>query len=161
MYSVQFKLADVSDAMAIVRLRQQIWSTTYRGIYPDTMIDDFDYCWHIEKEVSRIQRSDFAVYLIEIDHYLVGYLTMSNGVKAILQSLYILAEYQGRGIGKAAIEYVKGYFRNAGRNEFICHCHPENRNARTFYEKMGGVVVCTDMDNEEHWQDSVTYQFLV
>ena len=32
MYSVQFKLADVSDAMAIVRLRQQIWSTTYRGI---------------------------------------------------------------------------------------------------------------------------------
>lgn len=161
MQNVQFKLADVSDAIAIVRLRQQIWSTTYRGIYPDMMIDDFDYRRHIEKEERRIQRSDFAVHLIEIDHCPVGYLTMSNGVKAILQSLYILAEYQGCGIGKAAIEYVKEYFRNAGKNEFICHCHPENRNARFFYERMGGVVVGTDMDNEEHWQDSVTYQFLV
>ena len=40
MYSVQFKLADVSDAMAIVRLRQQIWSTTYRGIY----------CFHAKRQ---------------------------------------------------------------------------------------------------------------
>lgn len=72
---IHFIPATENDAIAIVELRKQIWSTTYRGIYPDCMIDNFDYPWHKEKELQRIRRSDYAVYLITIDNLNIGYLT--------------------------------------------------------------------------------------
>ena len=37
-----FVEAAKEDAAAIIALRHQIWGTTYRGIYPDDMIDNFD-----------------------------------------------------------------------------------------------------------------------
>ncbi len=40
---VRFVPASEDDAMTIVALRQKVWASTYRGIYPDSMIDVFDY----------------------------------------------------------------------------------------------------------------------
>ena len=39
---VRFEQATEDDAQTIIELRKQIWATTYRGFYPDSMIDDFD-----------------------------------------------------------------------------------------------------------------------
>ena len=36
-----FVRACSEDVPSIIGLRHRIWSTTYRGIYPDCMIDDF------------------------------------------------------------------------------------------------------------------------
>ena len=49
-----FVEAAKEDAAAIIALRYRIWGTTYRGIYPDDMIDNFDWAWHREKELLRI-----------------------------------------------------------------------------------------------------------
>ena len=67
----------------------------------------------------------------------------------------------GRGIGRAAFDFIKAYCRERGAKSFICHCVPENLNARAFYEKMGGEVIGADLENEERWQNSVTYRFAV
>lgn len=48
---VRFELETEDDAKTIIELRKRIWATTYRGLYPDSMIDDFDYAWHLEKEL--------------------------------------------------------------------------------------------------------------
>lgn len=37
-----FVEAAKEDVPEIIALRHQIWGTTYRGIYPDDMIDNFD-----------------------------------------------------------------------------------------------------------------------
>ena len=37
-----FVEATEEDVPSIIGLRQRIWSTTYRGIYPDSMIDEFE-----------------------------------------------------------------------------------------------------------------------
>ena len=49
-----FVEAAKEDVPEIIALRHQIWGTTYRGIYPDDMIDNFDWVWHQEKELLRI-----------------------------------------------------------------------------------------------------------
>ena len=41
-----FVEATEEDVPSIIGLRQRIWSTTYRGIYPDSMIDEFDWDRH-------------------------------------------------------------------------------------------------------------------
>lgn len=79
----------------------------------------------------------------------------------MLQSLYILEEYQHQGIGRTAFDFVKQYCTEMGVDSFICNCLPENWNARKFYEKMGGAIVGEDMDNEESWMNSVIYRFMV
>lgn len=151
--------ATESDVIEIIELRRQIWATTYRGIYPDSMIDVFDYSWHKEKELQRIRHPHYAVYLITDSNRNIGYLTMRKTDIITLQSLYIMSEYQHQGIGKQAFDFVIKYCKDNNAHSFICHCVPDNWNARRFYEKMGGKIVGEDVDNEESWMNSVIYQF--
>ena len=64
-----------------------------------------------------------------------------------------------QGIGRQAFDFMSAYCREHHATAFICHCVPENFNARSFYERMGGEVIGEDLTNEERWQNSVTYQF--
>ncbi|MBQ8354135.1 MAG: GNAT family N-acetyltransferase [Oscillospiraceae bacterium] len=158
---VRFDLATEGDGQTIIELRKQIWGTTYRGFYPDSMIDDFDYGWHLEKELRRIRSPEYSVYRIVKDDQNIGYLSLRKTDVVSLQSLYLLKEYQHKGIGRLAFDFVKRYCRDLGADSFTCHCLPENWNARAFYEKMGGKVIGEDMDNEESWMNSVIYRFEV
>ena len=158
---VRFELATEDDAQTIIELRKQIWGTTYRGFYPDSMIDDFDYAWHLEKELQRIRHPEYRVYRLVKDDRNIGYLSMRKTDVVMLQSLYVLEEYQHQGIGRTAFEFVRQYCRENSADAFVCHCLPENWNARKFYEKMGGKVIGEDMDNEENWMNSVIYRFTV
>ena len=158
---VCFALAAEDDAQTIVALRKQIWATTYRGFYPDSMIDDFDDAWHLAKELQRIRHPEYRVYRIVKDGRNIGCLSTRKRAVMMLQSLYILEEYQHRGIGRAALDFVKRYCKENSADSFICHCLPENWNARKFYEKMGGEVICEDLGNEECWMNSVIYRFTV
>ena len=156
---VRFELATDDDAKIIIELRKQIWGTTYRGFYPDSMIDDFDYTWHLEKELQRIRHPEYCVYRIVKKDRNIGYLTIRKTDVVMLQSLYILEEYQHQGIGKLAFDFVKQHCRENEADSFVCHCLPENWNARKFYEKMGGTIIGEDMDNEDSWMNSVIFRF--
>lgn len=157
--SVDFILAQERDAETIALLRQKIWATTYRGIYPDEMIDHFDLAWHAEKDRQRIQSASFSVYLLQIDQTPVGYLILRMADPATLMSLYVLSDYQKQGIGTQAMAFAKECFQKAGMTSFLCHCQPDNANAIAFYHRMGGKIVDRDMENQESWQNSVVFQF--
>ena len=89
-----FVRACSEDVPSIIGLRHRIWSTTYRGIYPDCMIDDFAWDWHSEKELARVNDSAYSVYLIRKGQQDIGYLTIHQADGVTLQSLYIVSEYQ-------------------------------------------------------------------
>ena len=154
-----FVEATEEDVPSIIGLRQRIWSTTYRGIYPDSMIDEFDWDRHREMELLRVHHPAYSVYLIRKGRQNIGYLTIHQANVITLQSLYIVSEYQRQGVGRAAFEHVKAFCRECDAASFICYCVPENVNARAFYERMGGTLIGADLTNDEKWQNSVTYQF--
>lgn len=156
---VEFVLAKESDAPLVAQLRQKVWSTTYRGIFPDEMIDAFDYGWHTERDLYRIRCRDYAVWLMVKEETAIGYLILKKGTPVLLNSLYVLLEYQRQGIGKQAFEVTKQYCLTHGAVEFTCYCQPDNKNAMAFYKKMGGAVVGYDMGNEEDWKNSVIWRF--
>ena len=41
--SVEFRRASPEDARLLAETRRRAWDTTYRGIYPDAMIDEYDW----------------------------------------------------------------------------------------------------------------------
>ena len=59
--------ASEEDVPSIIALRQRIWGTTYRGVYPDSMIDNFDWDWHREMELLRVHHPAYSVYLVRKD----------------------------------------------------------------------------------------------
>lgn len=159
--TVVFRRAQEEDAAVIAELRQEIWSTTYRGIYPDDMIDQFDYAWHTQKDAQRIKSPAYAVYLMMQEDHPIGYITLHISVPAHLLSLYLRQEYQHRGIGRRVFSFIQEVFQTRGVSTFTCECQPDNVHAMTFYHRCGGRVVGEDLSNEESWQNSVTFQFYV
>ena len=158
---VEFCPAQLDDARVIAQLRKKIWSTTYRGIYPDEMIDQFDLDWHTQKDAQRIQNPDYAVYLIRREGVAIGYITLHHSQLPHLLSLYLEEKFQHCGIGHQAMEFVKDYFKVQGAKHFTCQCQPDNIHAMEFYRRNGGNAVKRDLNNEESWQNSVTFQFNV
>ena len=156
---VEFQPAQMGDAPVIAQLRKKIWSTTYRGIYPDEMIDQFDLDWHTQKDVQRIQNPDYAVYLMKREGCAIGYITLHRSQPAHLLSLYLDEKFQNCGIGHQAMEFIKNDFASQGAKYFTCQCQPDNAHAMAFYRRNGGNVVREDFDDEESWQNSVTFQF--
>ena len=57
MNNSMFVEATAADALTIIGLRRRIWDTTYRGINPDSMIDELDSARNNEKELSSIHKS--------------------------------------------------------------------------------------------------------
>ena len=159
MLDVCFLPATELDVETIVALRKTIWSTTYRGIYPEDMIDHFDFDWHRKKEEQRMRNSEYSSWIIATEGRNVGYLTVRETHALQLQSLYLLKDFQRKGIGAAAMNFVKQRCFRRGRKTFFCSCVPLNQNARRFYEKMGGRVICEDCSDAECWKHSVTYEF--
>ena len=157
--TVGFRRAQEEDAAVIAKLRQEIWATTYRGIYPDDMIDQFDYAWHTQKDAQRIKSPAYAVYLITLEDHPIGYITLHISEPAYLLSLYLRQEYQRQGIGHRAFSFIREVFQTLGVSTFTCECQPDNEQAMTFYRRCGGRVVGEDLSNEESWQNSVTFQF--
>ena len=162
MMNVEFIPAKASDAAVISTLRQRIWDTTYRGIYPDAVIDDFNYDWHQQRDLKKISDPSFTVYLIKYGSENIGYFIFQHaGAGVCLHSLYVLREYQHRGIGKQAFSVLKDYCRENGISRFTCGCHPDNENAMRFYQQMGGVVTKTDIGHKNRQEDGVIFEFNV
>lgn len=158
---IRFTPAKPGDESTLGHLRQRCWAATYRGIYPDEMINQFDYAWHAKHDLARITSPQFEVFLITEDAAPIGYMTIQHGAPPLLYSLYLLPSHQHRGIGRMAFERMRHFCTEQEQPFFLCNCQPENTNAIAFYQHMGGVIIARDEDNEEAFMNSVTLRFPV
>ena len=157
--SIRYTPAVVSDAPVIAALRQQIWSTTYRGIYPDEVIDGYDLTAHTARDLARIRDDGLWVYVIRDGDTPVGYFSFTAAPRVHIASLYVLPTYQRQGTGHAAFAIAQAYCREHGISTFTCNCNEHNTPARGFYEHMGGKAIKVDSGHENRQEDQVTYQF--
>ena len=157
---VSFIIAKPNEAKELSELRQKVWNTTYRGIYPDDIIDNFDYDFHNKKDYFRITSDDFLVYFITEENEKIGYLILEKKRPLLyVQSLYLLEGFRGKGIGRKAFEMIRGFCKENGYKRFYLGCHPQNEKALGFYEKMGGVITERDEGHKNNKENSVKIEF--
>ncbi len=159
--SVEFILADENGAKIIAELRREIWSTTYRGIYSDERIDNYDYEEHRRRDLTRIRDDSYHVYLIVSGGEPIGYFNFLTSETVYIQSLYVRREYQRQGIGKQAFAIIKEYCKTHGFDKFICNCNSHNYPAQDFYRSMGGTVVKRSEGHDDKYDDQITFEFLL
>ncbi len=159
--AITFVLAKIEEAPELSELRRQVWQTTYRGIYPDDMIDNFDYAFHNERNRMFIQSERFVVYFIVNGTEKIGYLILQKKNPLHLQSLYLLKAYRGKGIGTMAFDFVRAYCREHGISHIDLDCHPDNISSLAFYAKMGGIITNRDEGHKNNEENGVRIDFIV
>ncbi|MBQ7801809.1 MAG: GNAT family N-acetyltransferase [Oscillospiraceae bacterium] len=144
----------------IARTRQKCWAATYRGIFPDEAIDAFDFRWHTDRDEMRLAKSDFFYHLVMDGQSCVGYLSYGvfhEGFR--LQSLYLLPDYQGRGLGKRLMGIAFDACKEMGFDKLRWDCSPHNTKAMGFYAHMGGRVIGIDVGHENRQEDGCTFEY--
>ncbi|MBQ2795324.1 MAG: GNAT family N-acetyltransferase [Oscillospiraceae bacterium] len=156
---VGFEFVKESEAHLLSEFRQKVWATTYRGIYPDEIIDNFDFDFHDKRNLLWIKSEDFLVYFISADGEKAGYLILQKKDPFYVQSLYLLPEFRGKGIGKKVFEFIRVFCKEHGKTHFYLGCHPQNKKALGFYAAMGGTITARDENHENNRENNVKIEF--
>lgn len=147
------------EAHLLSEFRQKVWAKTYRGIYPDKLIDEFDFDFHDSKNLFMINSEEYSVYFITADGEKAGYLILQHKIPLYIQSLYLLPGFQRKGIGRKIFGFVREHCRKNKIEKFYLCCHPENKNALAFYKKMGGTITEKDLGHENNRENNFKIEF--
>lgn len=135
------------DALAINIVNVYTWKTTYSGLMPDSVIDAR--IQNLRAGAEKCGRDiveNGCVLVAEADHAIVGFCRygksrnldyLSSGE---IYALYVLAGYQGLGIGKGLFETVAGMLAAQGHSGMLINCLRGNPTIG-FYQHMGGKIV--------------------
>ena len=163
---IVFRKAAPADAPILTETRRRCWDAAYRGIYPDEMIDDYDYSRHGARDLARISDPENTVWLAMDGESCVGYLYVGpcgygpyKDFAFCLNSLYFLPDYQHIGLGGRAFALAAAECRRRGYEKFFCGCNAHNHNARAFYAHMGGVLGAESDGHKNKAEDQVYYEF--
>lgn len=143
---IELKKASQEDARIWAETRRIVWKETYRGIYPDEMLDGYDVESYAQRDAVRIADPAHHYYLFLEGDTCIGYFSFGpcnfgayKDFDLCLNSLYIRQGYKGHGLGKRAFAVVREYCREQGITRFFCGCNANNYPAIGFYRHMGGV----------------------
>ena len=143
---MHIRTARVHDAAAIAKVHVESWRTTYKGIVPDDFLAGLSYAqrepmWH---QILTNPVSPSYVYVAADDRgQVVGF--VSGGPERSgdtvytgeLYAIYLLARYQGQGIGWQLVHTLVSRLRQEGMITLLLWVLAENP-ARRFYERLGG-----------------------
>lgn len=156
-----FRAAVPGDGDLIARLKKAAWETTYRGIYPDELIDGFDPVDRSRRAEAMIESPEMLNYVIECGGEPAGFVHLKNGSEVYLTALYLLKEYRGTGVGSAVFGAIRRLCRERGISSFTCHCNAHNAPALAFYGRMGGVEISRSVGHENRGEDQIELRFEV
>jgi ribosomal protein S18 acetylase RimI-like enzyme len=139
--------AEVDDAAAIAHVHVAAWRTTYRGVLPDDFLSSLDQAGYEERWARTLREGSDRVYVAEDRDDVVGFASGGHeragesGYTGELYAIYVLLEAQGRGHGRRLVRAVAGGLAGMALTDMIVWVLRDNRKARDFYERLGGVFV--------------------
>jgi GNAT superfamily N-acetyltransferase len=150
--------ATVEDAATLGGIGGRAWNLTYRGIVPDSVLDE----WAAHAEQGW--RNAFAnlpaggpwrAWVADAGGTILGYTTTSPAKDEWLPppdgagevtNLYLEPDAIGSGVGRRLYEHAVDDLRERGFNPLVIWAFRDNARARRFYERMGLAIDVPDHD---------------
>ncbi|MDP2856675.1 MAG: GNAT family N-acetyltransferase [Bacillota bacterium] len=141
--------AGEADLRGVAQVHVDTWKATYRGIVPDEFLDSLSYA-DSEARLRRYLKQIAAgsgdrIYVAESDDgQVAGIATGGKSradhapLSAEVKSVYVLPSHQRQGVGKRLIDALVTDLASDGFSSVIICVLKENKNARRFYEGIGG-----------------------
>ena len=149
--------ANEQDCLNLATLSMLVWLNTYAtdGIRQEISSYAFENFTQ-EKFVKSVNDKNTPIFKVQVDECVVGFIKLNlsarysgeaNGYE--IETLYVVPQFKGQGIGKKLLEYVK---ENFGKN-FWLHTWVNNQNAIEFYQYLGFKDIGEmffELDGEKH-----------
>lgn len=136
------RTADIDDIATIGFLAQQIWPGTYQEILTPAQLEYMMELIYSPDSLQQQMRNKHQFLIAELDEEAIGFASFSAleepGVYK-LQKLYVHPKTQGKGIGKALVDFIIEQLPRPESTILRLNVNRYNK-ARQFYEKMGFVV---------------------
>lgn len=142
--SLSFRFADLDDINTIGFLAQQIWPVTYGEILSSVQLDYMLKLFYNPASLRKQMTEDKHQFvMVEEEDEAIGFASWSpTGEPGVfkLHKLYVLPGRQGKGMGRAILNFIIDDVREQGGSLLRLNVNRYNK-ARQFYEKMGFAVV--------------------
>ena len=143
--------ADLHDAAAIARVHVASWRATYSSLLPDDFLDSLTEAGYTDRWRRFISDRSSRVYVVQegSESGVVGFASGGReragetGYRGELYAIYVLESAQRRGYGRELVRAVVGGLAEMGLEDMIIWVLRDNRPARDFYERLGGIYVRT------------------
>lgn len=129
------------DIDEVAKIIVEDWKIAYKGIIDINYLKGLNYVDRAKKIKEKYSKQKALVYTEEND--VKGYCRFGENRDAEkwygeIYALYIKYNARNSGIGKKLIKKAMEILKDRGYKEVIIWCLKENKNARIFYEKIGG-----------------------
>ena len=138
--------AMVEDSAEIARVQVDTWRTTYRGIVPQSFLDQMDYEVRAKSWREQLAAAGSRICVAEMDGTVCGFISggrlrepMSEFDGEIF-AIYITAEAQQHGCGRAMMRKLAGELLQDGLTSAVVWVLERNP-ACGFYARLGGELV--------------------
>ena len=149
---ISLRRATVTDAEAIAAVRVEAWQATYRGMIPDTYLDEMrveDSFLHWKQILQALPTAGdrVCVYVAESEGHVIGFASgmllpeAKFGMQAELTAIYLRPAWQRSGIGRRMVQKVARTLQAQGAESLLVWVISGNSIARNFYDELGGVLL--------------------
>ncbi|MDW0115980.1 GNAT family N-acetyltransferase [Sporosarcina thermotolerans] len=146
---MQMREAILEDVEAIARVHVDSWRSTYKGIVPDSYLQQLSYEQRAENWRRGIGHN--TIFVAESERgEIVGFATGGKertgnyGVDGELYAIYLIEEAQGGGIGKTLTMEIANKLNKQGLSSMLVWVLELNP-SKKFYEALGGKPLAETM----------------
>ncbi|MDB7946792.1 N-acetyltransferase [Faecalitalea cylindroides] len=126
----------------MIRVLEEKDVDTVAKIWLETNIKTHDFIasnyWKEHHEIIKDMFLQAEIYVYEIEKEIMGFIGLD---KEYIEGIFVLDQYQKRGIGKALLNHVK-----ARKEHLSLNVYQKNLNAIFFYQREGFCVQYEDVD---------------
>lgn len=126
----------------LIRVLEEKDVDTVAKIWLETNIKAHDFIvsnyWKEHYEIIKDMFLQAEIYVYEIEKEIMGFIGLD---KEYIEEIFVLDQYQKRGIGKALLNHVK-----AKKEHLSLNVYQKNLNAILFYQREGFCVQYEDVD---------------
>ncbi|HKX28220.1 MAG TPA: GNAT family N-acetyltransferase [Blastocatellia bacterium] len=147
MESIVYREGSIADCPAVAAVHVRSWRESFAGIVPPSFLDRITVERRTEAFARRFSDDSYRMYVAEAAGAgLIGFADFGeprddlDGYEAELYAIYLLPEYQGRGVGGRLFRLVIEALVESGKRS-VYLLALEVSPYRPFYEKMGGRVI--------------------
>ena len=140
---VTFKEASENNIPLIRTLAEKSWKSSYQEILSTEQIDYMlQNMYSAEEILSHFKNPNYHYFIIEDNGVPAGFIGFENHYEdktTKLHRIYLLNDFKGKGLGKAALQFLKGKVSEASDNRIILNVNKNNA-AQKVYESQGFTV---------------------
>ena len=137
--------ATPDDAEALARLHIDAWRVAYRGLVPDTVLEQLDYARRAARFRESLAANREETYVAERAGKLVGFLTLGPcrdedldpATTGEIWGIYLAPAFWRQGIGSMLFRWGEHLLISRGYTGAVLWVFAGNESARRFYEHLG------------------------